>query len=163
MKRSPRSKKCAAAQLLPERRERRAGLYTLDRHRHYGRGVRRFRRLRGQERGGPSIRRCVHAETCVYVMGCIYMHPLRTRTQRSCERTHLRLHTLGVAGAYTHPLCTRTPPPRARLGLRRSKRKRRRIRGETYAPICRFTHPTLRRCVLAETDDRQRLCRWRWR
>ena len=91
------------------------------------------------------------------------LHPLRTRTQRSCERTHLRLHTL--PGAYSHPLCTRTPPAPPRV-FTADKRKYAagENAGETYAPICGIYTPDVYTpdgiYTLAETDERRRLCRW---
>ena len=81
------------------------------------------------------------------VTGCIYMlHPLRTRTQRSCERTHLRLHTLGVRthtlSVLSELLCTRTPPraPPRLYGADKRKYAGENA-GETYAPICGIYTP----------------------
>lgn len=110
--------------------------------------ARRFRRLlrgvRTQEEASQGVQKLVFG---LDVTGCIYMlHPLRTRTQRSCERTHLRLHTLGVRthtlSVLSELLCTRTPPraPPRLYGADKRKYAGENA-GETYAPICGIYTP----------------------
>ena len=76
---------------------------------------------------------CYTDATCVYTPWCVHI-PI----------------CISLIISYTH-----RPPPRLHA-YAQTRRE--------YAPNRHyFTHPTLRRCVLAETDERQRLCRWRYR
>jgi hypothetical protein len=165
-----RRSQLAAAQLLPERRERRAGLYTLDRHRHYCRGVRctSFPAFTtwGQDSGGLSgVRGC--RNLCLDVTGCIYI---------CCTRC-----VLAPSARVNAPTCVYTPsrvrtntlsvhaPHRHRRGSLRPITDKRKYAagenaGETYAPICGIYTPDVYTpdgiYTLAETDERRRLCRW---